>query len=210
MARHQFIMSNLNIKFIMHILPFMAIFGADDRSSISGLGVYISRSIVGPYNDNTFSDSKNVPAASVGFSSRLWLSNLPIHVGVGLSPKIWEIKRKQGATKKTTINKVNYVDLWTRFSFKTMKYIIFSDLNVGTYINGKRFIEESDASFQELKTITEEEISIDEFGMDFGISFGLGYQIDKLQVNLKYIRGLSEPSEDIKFYGTVFSLGYGF
>ena len=131
-------------------------------------------------------------------------------MGVGLSPKIWEIKRKQGGTKKITINKVNYVDLWTRLSFKTMKFILFSDLNVGTYINGNRYIEESDASFQELKTITEEDISIDEFGMDFGISFGLGYQIDKLQVNLKYIRGLSEPSEDIKFYGTVLSLGYEF
>ena len=203
-------MSNLNIKFIMHILPFMAIFGADDRSNISGLGVYISRSIVGPYSDNSFSESKNVPAIGIGFSSRLWLSNLPIHVGVGLSPKIWEIKRKQGATKKININKVNYVDLWTRLSFKTMKCIIFSDLYVGTYINGKRIIEESDASFQELKTITEEEISIDEFGMDFGISFGLGFQIDKLHVNLRYIRGFSEPLKDIKFYGTVYSLGYEF
>ena len=194
----------------MHILPFLATLNADDKSNISGLGVYISRSIVGPYDDNTLLDLKNVPAVGVGFSSRLWLSNLPIHVGVGLSPKIWEIKRKQGDTKKITINKVNYVDLWTRLSFKTMKFILFSDLNVGTYINGNRYIEESDASFQELKTITEEDISIDEFGMDFGISFGLGYQIDKLQVNLKYIRGLSEPSEDIKFYGLVLSLGYEF
>ena len=194
----------------MQILPFIAILGADDKSNISSLGVYISRSIVGPYDDNTLWDLKNVPAVGVGFSSRLWLNNLPIHVGVGLSPKIWEMKKKQGDTKKITINKVNYVDLWTRLSFKTMKFILFSDLNVGTYINGNRYIEESDASFQELKTITEEDISIDEFGMDFGISFGLGYQIDKLQVNLKYIRGLSEPSEDIKFYGTVLSLGYEF
>ena len=203
-------MSNFNIKFIMHILPFIATLGADDKSNISGLGVYISRSIVGPYGDNTFLESKNVPAVGAGFSSRLWLNNLPIHVGVGLSPKIWEIKRKLGATKKITINKVNYVDLWMRLSFNTLNCIIFSDLNVGTYINGKRFIEESDASFQELKTITKEDISIDEFGMDFGISFGLGYQINKLQVNLKYIRGLSEPSEDIKFYGTVFSIGHEF
>ena len=203
-------MSNFNIKLIVHIIPFLATLGADDKSNISGLGVYISRSVVGPYDDNTLSDLKNVPAVGVGFSSRLWLSNFPIHVGVGLSPKIWEIKRKQGGTKKITINKVNYVDLWTRLSFKTMKFILFSDLNVGTYINGNRYIEESDASFQELKTITEEDISIDEFGMDFGISFGLGYQIDKLQVNLKYIRGLSEPSEDIKFYGLVLSLGYEF
>lgn len=203
-------MSNFNIKFIMHILPFLATLDADDKSKISGLGVYISRSFVGPYEDNTFSDLKNVPAVGAGFSSRLWLSNLPIHVGVGLSPKIWEIKRKQGDTKKKTINKVNYVDLWMRLSFNTMKFILFSDLNVGTYINGNRYIEESDASFQELKTITEEDISIDEFGMDFGISFGLAYQIDKLQVNLKYIRGLSEPSEDIKFYGIVLSLGYEF
>ena len=112
--------------------------------------------------------------------------------------------------KKIIINKVNYVDLWTRLSFSTMNCIIFSDLNVGTYINGKRFIEESDASFQELKTITKEDVSNDAFGMDFGISFGLGYQIDKLQVNLKYIRGLSEPSEDIKFYGTVLSLCHDF
>ena len=194
----------------MHILPYIATLGADDESNLSGMGVYISRSIVGPYDDNTLVDLKNVPAVGVGFSSRLWLNNLPIHVGVGLSPKIWEMKRKQGDTKKITINKVNYVDLWMRLSFSAMKCIIFSDLNVGTYINGKRYIEESDASFQELKTITEEDISIDEFGMDFGISFGLGYQIDKLQVNLKYIRGLSEPSEDIKFYGTVLSLGYEF
>tara|TARA_B100000212_G_C27347887_1_gene522221 strand:- start:874 stop:1458 length:585 start_codon:yes stop_codon:yes gene_type:complete len=194
----------------MHILPYIATLGADDESNLSGMGVYISRSIVGPYDDNTLWDLKNVPAVGVGFSSRLWLNNLPIHVGVGLSPKIWEMKRKQGDTKKITINKVNYVDLWMRLSFSAMKCIIFSDLNVGTYINGKRYIEESDASFQELKTITEEDISIDEFGMDFGISFGLGYQIDKLQVNLKYIRGLSEPSEDIKFYGTVLSLGYEF
>ena len=203
-------MSNFKIKFIMHILPFLATLDADDKSNISGLGVYISRSFVGPYEDNTFSGLKNVPAVGVGFSSRLWLSNLPIHVGVGLSPKIWEIKRKQGDTKKKTINKVNYVDLWMRLSFNTMKFILFSDLNVGTYINGNRYIEESDASFQELKTITEEDISIDEFGMDFGISFGLAYQIDKLQVNLKYIRGLSEPSEDIKFHGIVLSLGYEF
>ncbi len=203
-------MSIFNIKFIMHILPYIATLGADDESNLSGMGVYISRSIVGPYDDNTLWDLKNVPAVGVGFSSRLWLNNLPIHVGVGLSPKIWEMKRKQGDTKKITINKVNYVDLWMRLSFSAMKCIIFSDLNVGTYINGKRYIEESDASFQELKTITEEDISIDEFGMDFGISFGLGYQIDKLQVNLKYIRGLSEPSEDIKFYGTVLSLGYEF
>tara|TARA_B100000674_G_scaffold358466_1_gene301407 strand:+ start:117 stop:701 length:585 start_codon:yes stop_codon:yes gene_type:complete len=194
----------------MHILPYIATLGADDESNLSGMGVYISRSIVGPYDDNTLWDLKNVPAVGVGFSSRLWLNNLPIHVGVGLSPKIWEMKRKQGDTKKITINKVNYVDLWMRLSFSAMKCIIFSDLNVGTYINGKRYIEESDASFQELKTITEEDISIDEFGMDFGISFGLGYQIDKLQVNLKYIRGLSEPSEDIKFYGLVLSLGYEF
>ena len=194
----------------MHILPYIATLGADDESDLSGMGVYISRSIVGPYDDNTLWDLKNVPAVGVGFSSRLWLNNLPIHVGVGLSPKIWEMKRKQGDTKKITINKVNYVDLWMRLSFSAMKCIIFSDLNVGTYINGKRYIEESDASFQELKTITEEDISIDEFGMDFGISFGLGYQIDKLQVNLKYIRGLLEPSEDIKFYGTVLSLGYEF
>ena len=194
----------------MHILPYIVTLGADDESNLSGMGVYISRSTVGPYDDNTLWDLKNVPAVGVGFSSRLWLSNLPIHVGVGLSPKIWEMKRKQGDTKKITINKVNYVDLWMRLSFSAMKCIIFSDLNVGTYINGKRYIEESDASFQELKTITEEDISIDEFGMDFGISFGLGYQIDKLQVNLKYIRGLSEPSEDIKFYGTVLSLGYEF
>jgi len=194
----------------MHILPYIATLGADDESNLSGMGVYISRSIVGPYDDNTLWDLKNVPAVGVGFSSRLWLNNLPIHVGVGLSPKIWEMKRKQGDTKKITINKVNYVDLWMRLSFSAMKCIIFSDLNVGTYINGKRYIEESDASFQELKTITEEDISIDEFGMDFGISFGLAYQIDKLQVNLKYIRGLSEPSEDIKFYGTVLSLGYEF
>ena len=194
----------------MHILPYIVTLGADDESNLSGMGVYISRSIVGPYDDNTLWDLKNVPAVGVGFSSRLWLNNLPIHVGVGLSPKIWEMKRKQGDTKKITINKVNYVDLWMRLSFSAMKCIIFSDLNVGTYINGKRYIEESDASFQELKTITEEDISIDEFGMDFGISFGLGYQIDKLQVNLKYIRGLSEPSEDIKFYGTVLSLGYEF
>tara|TARA_Y100001935_G_scaffold194589_1_gene162658 strand:- start:301 stop:885 length:585 start_codon:yes stop_codon:yes gene_type:complete len=194
----------------MHILPYIATLGADDESNLSGMGVYISRSIVGPYDDNTLWDLKNVPAVGVGFSSRLWLNNLPIHVGVGLSPKIWEMKKKQGDTKKITINKVNYVDLWMRLSFSAMKCIIFSDLNVGTYINGKRYIEESDASFQELKTITEEDISIDEFGMDFGISFGLGYQIDKLQVNLKYIRGLSEPSEDIKFYGTVLSLGYEF
>lgn len=194
----------------MHILPYIATLGADDESNLSGMGVYISRSIVGPYDDNTLWDLKNVPAVGVGFSSRLWLNNLPIHVGVGLSPKIWEMKRKQGDTKKITINKVNYVDLWMRLSFSAMKCIIFSDLNVGTYINGKRYIEESDASFQELKTITEEDISIDEFGMDFGISFGLGYQIDKLQVNLKYIRGLLEPSEDIKFYGTVLSLGYEF
>jgi len=203
-------MSIFNIKFIMHILPYIVTLGADDESNLSGMGVYISRSIVGPYDDNTLWDLKNVPAVGVGFSSRLWLNNLPIHVGVGLSPKIWEMKRKQGDTKKITINKVNYVDLWMRLSFSAMKCIIFSDLNVGTYINGKRYIEESDASFQELKTITEEDISIDEFGMDFGISFGLGYQIDKLQVNLKYIRGLSEPSEDIKFYGTVLSLGYEF
>ena len=203
-------MSIFNIKFIMHILPYIATLGADDESNLSGMGVYISRSIVGPYDDNTLWDLKNVPAVGVGFSSRLWLNNLPIHVGVGLSPKIWEMKRKQGDTKKITINKVNYVDLWMRLSSSAMKCIIFSDLNVGTYINGKRYIEESDASFQELKTITEEDISIDEFGMDFGISFGLGYQIDKLQVNLKYIRGLSEPSEDIKFYGTVLSLGYEF
>ncbi len=203
-------MSIFNIKFIMHILPYIATLGADDESNLSGMGVYISRSIVGPYDDNTLWDLKNVPAVGVGFSSRLWLNNLPIHVGVGLSPKIWEMKKKQGDTKKITINKVNYVDLWMRLSFSAMKCIIFSDLNVGTYINGKRYIEESDASFQELKTITEEDISIDEFGMDFGISFGLGYQIDKLQVNLKYIRGLSEPSEDIKFYGTVLSLGYEF
>lgn len=203
-------MSIFNIKFIMHILPYIATLGADDESNLSGMGVYISRSIVGPYDDNTLWDLKNVPAVGVGFSSRLWLNNLPIHVGVGLSPKIWEMKRKQGDTKKITINKVNYVDLWMRLSFSAMKCIIFSDLNVGTYINGKRYIEESDASFQELKTITEEDISIDEFGMDFGISFGLGYQIDKLQVNLKYIRGLLEPSEDIKFYGTVLSLGYEF
>ena len=203
-------MSIFNIKFIMHILPYIATLGADDESNLSGMGVYISRSIVGPYDDNTLWDLKNVPAVGVGFSSRLWLNNLPIHVGVGLSPKIWEMKRKQGDTKKITINKVNYVDLWMRLSFSAMKCIIFSDLNVGTYINGKRYIEESDASFQELKTITEEDISIDEFGMDFGISFGLAYQIDKLQVNLKYIRGLSEPSEDIKFYGTVLSLGYEF
>ena len=194
----------------MHILPYIATLGADDESNLSGMGVYISRSTVGPYDDNTLWDLKNVPAVGVGFSSRLWLNNLPIHVGVGLSPKIWEMKRKQGDTKKITINKVNYVDLWMRLSFSAMKCIIFSDLNVGTYINGKRYIEESDASFQELKTITEEDISIDEFGMDFGISFGLGYQIDKLQVNLKYIRGLSEPSEDIKFYGTVLSLGHEF
>ena len=194
----------------MHILPYIATLGADDESNLSGMGVYISRSIVGPYDDNTLWDLKNVPAVGVGFSSRLWLNNLPIHVGVGLSPKIWEMKKKQGDTKKITINKVNYVDLWMRLSFSAMKCIIFSDLNVGTYINGKRYIEESDASFQELKTITEEDISIDEFGMDFGISFGLGYQIDKLQVNLKYIRGLSEPSEDIKFYGLVLSLGYEF
>ena len=203
-------MSIFNIKFIMHILPYIATLGADDESNLSGMGVYISRSIVGPYDDNTLWDLKNVPAVGVGFSSRLWLNNLPIHVGVGLSPKIWEMKKKQGDTKKITINKVNYVDLWMRLSFSAMKCIIFSDLNVGTYINGKRYIEESDASFQELKTITEEDVSIDEFGMDFGISFGLGYQIDKLQVNLKYIRGLSEPSEDIKFYGTVLSLGYEF
>ena len=203
-------MSIFNIKFIMHILPYIATLGADDESNLSGMGVYISRSTVGPYDDNTLWDLKNVPAVGVGFSSRLWLNNLPIHVGVGLSPKIWEMKRKQGDTKKITINKVNYVDLWMRLSFSAMKCIIFSDLNVGTYINGKRYIEESDASFQELKTITEEDISIDEFGMDFGISFGLGYQIDKLQVNLKYIRGLSEPSEDIKFYGTVLSLGHEF
>ena len=203
-------MSIFNIKFIMHILPYIATLGADDESNLSGMGVYISRSIVGPYDDNTLWDLKNVPAVGVGFSSRLWLNNLPIHVGVGLSPKIWEMKRKQGDTKKITINKVNYVDLWMRLSFSAMKCIIFSDLNVGTYINGKRYIEESDASFQELKTITEEDISIDEFGMDFGISFGLAYQIDKLQVNLKYIRGLSEPSEDIKFYGIVLSLGYEF
>ena len=203
-------MSIFNIKFIMHILPYIATLGADDESNLSGMGVYISRSIVGPYDDNTLWDLKNVPAVGVGFSSRLWLNNLPIHVGVGLSPKIWEMKRKQGDTKKITINKVNYVDLWMRLSFSAMKCIIFSDLNVGTYINGNRYIEESDASFQELKTITEEDISIDEFGMDFGISFGLGYQIDKLQVNLKYIRGLLEPSEDIKFYGTVLSLGYEF
>ena len=203
-------MSIFNIKFIMHILPYIATLGADDESNLSGMGVYISRSTVGPYDDNTLWDLKNVPAVGVGFSSRLWLNNLPIHVGVGLSPKIWEMKRKQGDTKKITINKVNYVDLWMRLSFSAMKCIIFSDLNVGTYINGKRYIEESDASFQELKTITEEDVSIDEFGMDFGISFGLGYQIDKLQVNLKYIRGLSEPSEDIKFYGTVLSLGYEF
>ena len=203
-------MSIFNIKFIMHILPYIATLGADDESNLSGMGVYISRSIVGPYDDNTLWDLKNVPAVGVGFSSRLWLNNLPIHVGVGLSPKIWEMKKKQGDTKKITINKVNYVDLWTRLSFKTMKFILFSDLNVGTYINGNRYIEESDASFQELKTITEEDVSIDEFGMDFGISFGLGYQIDKLQVNLKYIRGLSEPSEDIKFYGTVLSLGHEF
>ena len=194
----------------MHILPYIATLGADDESNLSGMGVYISRSIVGPYDDNTLWDLKNVPAVGVGFSSRLWLNNLPIHVGVGLSPKIWEMKKKQGDTKKITINKVNYVDLWMRLSFSAMKCIIFSDLNVGTYINGKRYIEESDASFQELKTITEEDVSIDEFGMDFGISFGLGYQIDKLQVNLKYIRGLSEPSEDIKFYGLVLSLGYEF
>ncbi len=194
----------------MHILPYIATLGADDESNLSGMGVYISRSIVGPYDDNTLWDLKNVPAVGVGFSSRLWLNNLPIHVGVGLSPKIWEMKRKQGDTKKITINKVNYVDLWMRLSFSAMKCIIFSDLNVWTYINGKRYIEESDASFQELKTITEEDISIDEFGMDFGISFGLAYQIDKLQVNLKYIRGLSEPSEDIKFYGIVLSLGYEF
>ena len=203
-------MSNFNIKFIMQILPFIATLGANDKSNISGLGVYISRSIVGPYDDNTFSDLKNLPAVGAGFSSRLWLSNLPIHVGVGLSPKIWEIKRKQGDTKKIIINKVNYVDLWTRLSFSTMNCIIFSDLNVGTYINGKRFIEESNASFHELKTITKEDVSNDAFGMDFGISFGLGYQIDKLQVNLKYIRGLLEPSEDIKFYGTVLSLGHEF
>ena len=203
-------MSIFNIKFIMHILPYIATLGADDESNLSGMGVYISRSIVGPYDDNTLWDLKNVPAVGVGFSSRLWLNNLPIHVGVGLSPKIWEMKKKQGDTKKITINKVNYVDLWMRLSFSAMKCIIFSDLNVGTYINGNRYIEESDASFQELKTITEEDISIDEFGMDFGISFGLGYQIDKLQVNLKYIRGLSEPSEDIKFYGTVLSLGHEF
>ena len=194
----------------MHILPFLATLGADDKSNISGLGVYISRSIVGPYDDNTFSDLKNVPAVGAGFSSRLWLSNLPIHVGVGLSPKIWEIKRKQGDTKKITINRVNYVDLWTRLSFNTMKCIIFSDFSVGTYINGKRYIEESYASFKELKTIIEENINIDEFGMDFGISFGLGYQINKLQVNLKYLRGLSETSKDIKFYGIVSSLGYEF
>ena len=194
----------------MHILPYIATLGVDDESNLSGMGVYISRSIVGPYDDNTLWDLKNVPAVGVGFSSRLWLNNLPIHVGVGLSPKIWEIKRKQGNRKKIIINKVNYVDLWTRLSFSTMNCIIFSDLNVGTYINGKRFIEESNASFHELKTITKEDVSNDAFGMDFGISFGLGYQIDKLQVNLKYIRGLSEPSEDIKFYGTVLSLGYEF
>ena len=92
-------MSNFNIKFIMQILPFIATLGADDKSNISGLGVYISRSIVGPYDDNTFSDLKNLPAVGAGFSSRLWLSNLPIHVGVGLSPKIWEIKRKLSGKK---------------------------------------------------------------------------------------------------------------
>ena len=47
-------MSIFNIKFIMHILPYIATLGADDESNLSGMGVYISRSIVGPYDDNTF------------------------------------------------------------------------------------------------------------------------------------------------------------